>query len=360
MGQVSFKPPQIRAVVTTPTEPGGVAGKLLWLRAKDLTLSSSPTTWPDQSGLGHDATLTAATVQAFGKPPDTATASSTNNFPVNVPANAFDGDHNTIWDSNATATGWVQGQWTTGFAATQYRIRRRDDQAARMPKDFTLQGSNNGSSWTTLDTRTNITWPTSGETKTFTFTNSTVYTYYRLDVTANNGDSYLSFMNLVVSAAPAQAVLLAEGSVSVPSDGGAGTEREIWYVVASRGVIGDDQEFSNLGSVNDHANYPYTNGNVYTSEYITTKSSYTPTMSINVPRIYRVSINSAGAFRAELDNVLQYSATKTLGIKTSSPKIATSWSGQLAEVLVRSQVSTPEEVASLTAYFNTEYGLTVT
>lgn len=51
------------------------------------------------------------------------------------------------------------------------------------PKTWTFQGSNNGSSWTTLDTQTNITsW--TGATKEFLVSNVTGYLYYRLNISA--------------------------------------------------------------------------------------------------------------------------------------------------------------------------------
>ena len=59
----------------------------------------------------------------------------------------------------------------------------------RAPKDWTMQGSNNGSTWTTLSTVIGETSWTQGETRTFTFTNSTAYLYYKLDITANNGNA---------------------------------------------------------------------------------------------------------------------------------------------------------------------------
>ena len=53
------------------------------------------------------------------------------------------------------------------------------------PKSWTFKGSNNGTDWTTLDTQTNQSF---GSTwRTFNFTNSNPYRYYRLDVTENNG-----------------------------------------------------------------------------------------------------------------------------------------------------------------------------
>jgi len=50
------------------------------------------------------------------------------------------------------------------------------------PKDWQLQGSNDGTNWTTLDTRSNISWSYE-ETKSFTLSSSVSYYYYRLYVT---------------------------------------------------------------------------------------------------------------------------------------------------------------------------------
>jgi len=48
-----------------------------------------------------------------------------------------------------------------------------------------MAGSNNGTSWTTLDTRTSISDPGAGTwTAYYQFSNSTAYRYYKLNVTA--------------------------------------------------------------------------------------------------------------------------------------------------------------------------------
>ena len=44
-------------------DPSTLAGKVLWLRAKDLT-AGTVTTWPDQSGCGNDATGSETAVAA--------------------------------------------------------------------------------------------------------------------------------------------------------------------------------------------------------------------------------------------------------------------------------------------------------
>lgn len=63
-------------------------------------------------------------------------------------------------------------------------------EAARAPKDWTLEGSNNNSTWDTLDTRTNQTSWGSGEWRAYTCNSptGTAYRYYRVNITANNGD----------------------------------------------------------------------------------------------------------------------------------------------------------------------------
>jgi len=60
------------------------------------------------------------------------------------------------------------------------------------PKTFTFNGSNNNVDWTQLDSRVNQTWTTS-EAKTYYFANTTPYRYYKLHITANNGDVYTGF-----------------------------------------------------------------------------------------------------------------------------------------------------------------------
>jgi len=59
----------------------------------------------------------------------------------------------------------------------------------RDPKNWQFQGSQNGTAWTTLDTRTNETFASRFLTKQYAITNTTAFAYYRLNITANNGDA---------------------------------------------------------------------------------------------------------------------------------------------------------------------------
>lgn len=111
------------------------------------------------------------------------------------PDGAFDGVLANQWQTPvSTTTGTLT--YDLGASVTRTAVKYRlTAPSIAAPKDWTFEGSNNGSSWTTLDTRTSQTaWAVGGESRNFTFSNSTAYRYYRLNVTANNTGTQL-FVN---------------------------------------------------------------------------------------------------------------------------------------------------------------------
>ena len=104
---------------------------------------------------------------------------------------AFDNNNNTSWTTTSTGTSFagvdLGFNFTTGFAATGYTLTLKDADANQAPKDWTFQGSNDGTNWTTLDTQadwnlSNATgdWQGYGAQKiTWTFSNTTSYTRYK-------------------------------------------------------------------------------------------------------------------------------------------------------------------------------------
>ena len=114
----------------------------------------------------------------------TATASS--NFQgIYPPERAFDNDPAVSWISYSGSPQWIQYDFGVGTTQTaiQYKLTVSNP-VQHAWGAWTFQGSNNGSSFTTIDTQTGITW-TNGETKTFnSFTNTTAYRYYRFDITS--------------------------------------------------------------------------------------------------------------------------------------------------------------------------------
>ncbi|MBT1711787.1 hypothetical protein KK062_26335 [Fulvivirgaceae bacterium PWU5] len=91
------------------------------------------------------------------------------------------------------AAAWVRFQSNTSNVVNKYTITSANDVPARDPRNWTLQGSNNGTSWTTINTQTNQTFASRFLTKTYTFSNSTAYTYYRLNVSAVQSGSIMQF-----------------------------------------------------------------------------------------------------------------------------------------------------------------------
>lgn len=96
------------------------------------------------------------------------------------------------WIANTT-TGWIYYDFgSSRWAADGYSLEPQS--TTRMCRDWTFEGSNNASSWTVLDTRSSQTSWTTGVKVNYSFTNTTLYRYYRLNISANNGDG--SFLEI--------------------------------------------------------------------------------------------------------------------------------------------------------------------
>ncbi len=83
--------------------------------------------------------------------------------------------------------GWVQFQSPASYVVNRYTITSANDAVERDPLNWTLQGSTNGTAWTTIDTKNGEDFPTRFQTRSFSFTNTVAYTYYRLNLTNNSG-----------------------------------------------------------------------------------------------------------------------------------------------------------------------------
>jgi len=116
---------------------------------------------------------------------------SSQNAPGQQAAYAFDGIMSTRWVTSANGPGWIQYDYGTNNqkTVTGYTLTSASDNPQKDPKDWQFQGSNNGTSWTTLDTRSGQTFATRLLAKSFTFSNTTPYRFHRLNITANSGGS---------------------------------------------------------------------------------------------------------------------------------------------------------------------------
>ncbi|GAA2526806.1 hypothetical protein GCM10010407_16160 [Rarobacter incanus] len=121
-----------------------------------------------------------------------AVTASGENLPNEGAAKAADGVSSTKWLVK-TNTGWLQYQLSSPAVVKQYKMTTADDSPARNPKSWKVQGSTDGSSWDTLDTRADQLPTSTPKLTTFTYNidNNTAYSYYRLAIDANNGDSMI-------------------------------------------------------------------------------------------------------------------------------------------------------------------------
>jgi glucose/arabinose dehydrogenase/type 1 glutamine amidotransferase len=122
-------------------------------------------------------------------------AASGENPPNETKDKLFDGSNDTKWLTR-TPTGWVQLKLEKPLALAHYALTSANDFPGRDPKDWTLQGSQNGTSWTDLDKRSGESFPQRFQTKEYKFENNTAYQYYRLNITANSGEPLLQLAEL--------------------------------------------------------------------------------------------------------------------------------------------------------------------
>jgi len=131
--------------------------------------------------------------------------SSSNYSSSYEPWRAFDGnDQSGTWSRWISAIGqfpaWIRVQLSSAQTVTRYFILPElgDGTSNRAPKNWVLQGSADGSSWVTVDTRNNITlasnWVAAGLP--FTVQNAGYYNNYRLWVTDVNGSVLTSIRQL--------------------------------------------------------------------------------------------------------------------------------------------------------------------
>lgn len=124
----------------------------------------------------------------------TLTVSKENNNENENSPKFIDNDINTKFLVGFTPTLWTQYESESAFSThlvTKYSITSANDAPSRDPKDWTFEGSNDGLNWVILDTRTNQSFPSRFQERSFTFANSDLYQYYRLNMTKNHGsDAY--------------------------------------------------------------------------------------------------------------------------------------------------------------------------
>lgn len=160
-------------------------------------------------------------------------------------ANAFDGNLSNYWEG-AYAPQWVQVQVTTAQTVTRYTVKGYPS-TSYSPTAWTLQGSNDGATWSTLDTQAgqSVAGVTSGW---YRVGAPGSYTYYRLNVTTAGG-SYVIINELTLDDYPFPVVvnLLAATTLTVSTVALATVSQGVVYYVR---VLPTTTTYTDTGTVN--------------------------------------------------------------------------------------------------------------
>jgi hypothetical protein len=167
---------------------------------------------------------------------DATDASASQAAPGEDAFNAVDGDPTTSWFSGKTnRPAWLQYQFSgLAWAITRYTLTSSSIDAEADPRDWQLLGSDDGTNWAVLDTRSNETFKARGQAREYDFANETPYWFYRLNVTgtAGEGGSGARLAEFQLYSRDAPAIVSASSESS--SNGGAtlafdGLIHTIWF-----------------------------------------------------------------------------------------------------------------------------------
>lgn len=173
--------------------------------ASGQTLPTIPFSWVSDGDTNGVIYWMGTRSGAFQSPvPDTAQASTAigTDLRIDVSSTYPDGtfkikhavDRNpaTVWESQeATGNYFHLDFLSRKFKPNRYSWQARNDLAVFWPRSWVLEGSDDASTWTALDTRTNNTTISSiGAWGTFTCTSANYYRYIRVRLTAPTHDGY--------------------------------------------------------------------------------------------------------------------------------------------------------------------------
>jgi predicted alpha-1,2-mannosidase len=130
-------------------------------------------------------------------------AASGENPPNEVKENLIDGSVETKWLTFAD-NGWMRFRFSTPVTVDDYALTSANDTPTRDPRDWALEGSADGSTWTTLDTRAGQDFSDRFSNREYAFTNTQAYQYYRLNITANHGDVDTQLSEVQLATGPIQ------------------------------------------------------------------------------------------------------------------------------------------------------------
>ena len=126
-------------------------------------------------------TINAETIAVADLTPKSYSASGENSASEGI-AKLFDGQSSTKW-LDVSATHWVKVVFAKATVLQAYSLTSANDVPARDPASWTLSGSNDGTTWTVIETRTAQSWSSRLLTRDFVLAKpSAAYTQFRFDL----------------------------------------------------------------------------------------------------------------------------------------------------------------------------------
>jgi enamine deaminase RidA (YjgF/YER057c/UK114 family) len=99
----------------------------------------------------------------------------------------FDGSASTKWFSDTGFKGfpcYIAWEYQNPFTVSSYTLTSGNDMQARDPKSWNLYGSTDGSSYTLIDARSNITFSSRNQNIKFDLSKTETYKYFKFEITA--------------------------------------------------------------------------------------------------------------------------------------------------------------------------------
>lgn len=151
------------------------------------------------------------------------------------------------------ASGWLRFDFGSGNekVITSYSITAANSAIAATnsaPKNWTIEGSNDGSNYTTLATVTNETGWSSLEKRTYDITSPGSYRYYRINISANNGNgTYTSIgeMEYLIGTPAVHAVVSSTGHLGV----GTPSPDQLFHAEKSSSITNTVQQVARLSHI---------------------------------------------------------------------------------------------------------------
>ncbi|QKE82848.1 ATP-binding protein [Arthrobacter sp. NEB 688] len=123
---------------------------------------------------------------------------SAENTPNEAAASLADANPDTKWLAFEPAA-WVRYELARPATVVKWSMTSANDSPERDPKDVTLQGSADGTTWTDLDRVTGLDFPERFATLDFEVDTPAEYRFYRLDVTANHSGGLVQLADWDIS-----------------------------------------------------------------------------------------------------------------------------------------------------------------